>query len=150
MLDDRRAEILRSLVECHIQTGAPVSSKMVLEHSDLEVSPATVRKELARLEEDGYADQPHTSAGRIPTALAYRFYVDNQAAFQLRRAVRSRISSFFSEVESELDRLLHSTTRFLSDITRLPAVVWAPTWLRNALAAFTWCRCNFVWPCWLW
>ncbi len=126
MLEDRRAEILRSLVECHIRTGAPVSSQMVLEHSDLEVSPATVRKELARLEEDGYADQPHTSAGRIPTAAAYRFYVDNHAAFQLRRAVRSRISSFFAEVELELDRLLHSTTRLLSDITRLPAVVVGP------------------------
>lgn len=126
MLEDRRAEILRSLVECHIRTGAPVSSAMVLENSDLEVSPATVRKELARLEEDGYAVQPHTSAGRVPTASGYRFYVDNQVAFQLRRAVRSRISAFFSEVELELDRLLHATTRLLSDITRMPAVVVGP------------------------
>ncbi|MCQ3805141.1 MAG: heat-inducible transcriptional repressor HrcA [bacterium] len=126
MLDDRRSEILRSLVECHIRTGAPASSTMVLENSDLEVSPATVRKELALLEEDGYAAQPHTSAGRVPTALGYRFYVDNQVAFQLRRAVRSRISSFFSEVELELDRLLHATSRLLSDVTRLPAVVVGP------------------------
>jgi heat-inducible transcriptional repressor len=99
---------------------------MVLENSDLDVSPATVRKEISRLEEDGYADQPHTSAGRIPTALAYRYYVDNHAAFRMRRAVRVRISSFFAEVELELDRLLHSTTRFLSDITHLPAVVVGP------------------------
>lgn len=126
MPEERRAEILRSLVECHIRTGAPVSSTMVLENSDLEVSPATVRKELARLEEDGYAAQPHTSAGRVPTALGYRYYVDNHAAFELRRVARARISAFFDEVEGELDRLLHSTTRLLSDITRLPAVVVGP------------------------
>lgn len=126
MLEDRRAEILGSLVECYIRTGAPVSSQMVLDSSDLEVSPATVRKELARLEEDGYAEQPHTSAGRVPTVAAYRYYVDNQAPYQLRRAVRSRISAFFSEVEVGLDRLLSATSRLLADVTRLPAVVVAP------------------------
>ncbi len=126
MLEDRRSEILRSLVECYIQTGAAVSSRTVLDHSNLGVSPATIRKELARLEEEGYVAQPHTSAGRVPTALAYRYYVDNHAAFQLRRAVQARISSFFSEVELELDRLLHATSRLLSDITRLPAVVVGP------------------------
>ena len=126
MLEDRRAEILGALVECHIRTGAPVSSKMVLDHCDLGVSPATVRKELARLEDDGYAEQPHTSAGRIPTVLAYRYYVDNLQPFHLRRAVRSRISAFFAEVELGLDRLLSDTSRLLSDITRLPAVVVAP------------------------
>ena len=70
--------------------------------------------------------QPHTSAGRIPTALGYRFYVDHHAAFQLRRAVRSRISEFFSEVQLELGRLLHATSQLVSDITRLPAVVVGP------------------------
>ncbi len=126
MLGDRRSEILRTLVECYIGSAAPVSSKAVLENSDLEVSPATVRIELARLEEDGYVAQPHTSAGRIPTALAYRYYVDNQVALRLRGAVRSRISTFFDEVEVELDRMLQSTSRLLSDITRLPAVVVGP------------------------
>ena len=126
MLEDRPAEILRSLVECHMRTGTPVSSNMVLEYSGLEVSSATVRKELALLEEEGYAAQPHTSAGRVPTALAYRFYVDNHVAFRLRRAVRARISSFFAGVELELDRLLVATTRLLSDVTRLPAVVVGP------------------------
>ncbi len=126
MLEERQAEILGSLVECHIRTGAPVSSTMVLEHSGLEVSPATVRKELARLEEEGYAEQPHTSAGRVPTVLAYRYYVDNHEPFQLRRAVRSRISAFFAEVELGLDRLFLATSRMLSDLTRLPAVVVGP------------------------
>jgi len=126
MLEDRRSEILRSLVECYIQTGTAVSSGMVLDHSELAVSPATVRKELARLEEEGFAVQPHTSAGRIPTALAYRFYVDHHAAFRLRRAVQSRISEFFSEVQLELGRLLHATSQLVSDITRLPTVVVGP------------------------
>ena len=126
MLEDRQAEILRSLVECHIRTGAPVSSALVLEHSDLEVSPATVRKELALLEEGGYAEQPHTSSGRVPTVSAYRFYVDNHEPFRLRSAVRSRISTFFAEVEFGLDQLLSSTSRLLSDLTRLPAVVVGP------------------------
>ena len=77
MLDDRKAAILRAVVECHIKTAQPVSSAYVAQLGDLSVSPATVRNEMAVLEQDGYLFQPHSSAGRVPTDKGYRFFVDS-------------------------------------------------------------------------
>jgi len=126
MLDERKARILRILVEEHIRTGEPVSSRAVLESSSLTVSAATVRTELAALEAEGFASQPHTSAGRIPTARAYRYYVD-----QLLRPIHSpdasaRVAEFFSSIHIELGRLLKATSALLSEITRYPSVVTGP------------------------
>ena len=90
MLEDRRSEILRALVEEHIRTGEPVSSRVVVEKAHLAVSTATVRNDLAALEQEGFVVQPHTSAGRIPTALAYRYYVDHLGPGRLRSALRPR------------------------------------------------------------
>ena len=89
--EERRDEILRALVELHIKTGEPVSSKSVLEGTTLHVSPATVRSELAALEREGYAHQPHTSAGRVPTSQAYRYYVDHLRPGKLRVPKQDRI-----------------------------------------------------------
>ena len=126
MLGDRKARILRILVEEHVRTGEPVSSRAVLEHGHLGVSPATVRNELAVLEAEGFAVQPHTSAGRIPTAHAYRYYVD-----QLTRPIpppnaSARVTEFFASVHSELGRLLKATSALLSEITHYPSVVTGP------------------------
>lgn len=126
MLDERKARILRILVEEHIRTGEPVSSRAVLESSSLTVSAATVRTELAALEAEGFASQPHTSAGRIPTARAYRYYVD-----QLLRPIHlpdasARVAEFFSSIHIELGRLLKATSALLSEITRYPSVVTGP------------------------
>ena len=126
MLDTRKAEIVRALVEEHIRTAEPVSSRAILEASGLAVSPATVRNELAALETDGFVQQPHTSAGRIPTTKAYRYYVDQADPQQLRHQTSERISEFFSSVHYELSRLLKSTTSLLSDITHYPSVVVGP------------------------
>ncbi len=126
MLDERKSEIVRAVVEEHIRTGEPVSSRATLEVSGLSVSPATVRNDLAALEAEGYVVQPHTSAGRIPTALAFRYYVDHLSPKRLRRHNQARIAEFFSSVHLELGRLLKSTTSLLSEITRYPAVVTSP------------------------
>ena len=123
---DRRDEILRALVEEHIQTGEPVSSRRILERTGLDVSGATVRNELAGLDRDGYAVQPHTSAGRVPTSKAYRYYVDHLSPSKLRVNTQQRISSFFSSVHLELGRLLKATTELLTDITHFPAVAIGP------------------------
>ena len=109
-----------------MRTGEPVSSRAILEHGHLGVSAATVRNELAILEAEGYAVQPHTSAGRIPTAHAYRYYVD-----QLIRPIpfpnaSARVSEFFASVHSELGRLLKATSALLSEITHYPSVVTGP------------------------
>ena len=126
MLDDRRARVLQALVEEYIRTGQPVSSRAVLESSGLAVSSATVRNDLARLESYGFVEQPHTSAGRIPTHQGYRYYVDHCSPAKLRSATRMRIESFFTEVHRELSKLLQETSGLLSDLSHYPAVVVGP------------------------
>ena len=126
MLDDRKARVLRFLVEEHIRTGEPVSSRAILQCGNLGVSAATVRNDLVTLEAEGFALQPHTSAGRIPTAKAYRYYVD-----QLIRPIRlpnasARVAEFFASVHSELGRLLKATSELLSEITYYPSLVTGP------------------------
>ncbi len=122
VFDDRRDDILKALVEEHIRTGEPVSSRAVLDATGLGVSGATIRNDLAALERDGYAVQPHTSAGRVPTSKAYRYYVDHLGPTRLRVATQNRIAGFFSSVQLELGRLLKATADLLSEMTHFPAV----------------------------
>lgn len=124
--DSRRDEVLRALVEEHIRTGEPVSSKTILESTGLTVSGATIRNELASLEREGFAAQPHTSAGRIPTARAYRYYVDHLSPTKLQSLTQRRITDFFSSVHLELGRLLKATTELLTDLTQYPSVAIGP------------------------
>lgn len=123
---DRREAILRTLVEEHIRSGEPVSSRAILDSTGLTVSAATIRGELAALDREGYAIQPHTSAGRIPTAKAYRYYVEHLTPARLRGGTQHRIAHFFDSVQFELGRLLKATTELLSEITHYPAVVVGP------------------------
>lgn len=126
MIDDRKARVLEALVEEYIRTGEPVSSHAILERSALDVSSATIRNELARLESYGFVAQPHTSAGRVPTHQGYRFYVDHCSPARLRSATHDRIRSFFADVHREVSKLLKETSGLVSDITHLPAVVIGP------------------------
>lgn len=126
MLDDRRSVVLQALVEEYIRTGAPVSSQAILERSGLAVSSATIRNDLAKLESYGFASQPHTSAGRVPTAGGYRYFVDHCSPARLRSATRARIESFFADVHKELGRLLKDTSGLLSDVSHYPSVVIGP------------------------
>ena len=75
-LDDRKARVLRAVVEEYIETGLPVGSRIIAKRYRLGVSPATIRNEMADLEDTGYLDKPHTSSGRVPSDRGYRFYVD--------------------------------------------------------------------------
>lgn len=126
MLEERRREVLRALVDEFIRTGEPVSSRTIAESTELGVSTATIRSELVALERDGFIGQPHTSSGRIPTAAAYRYYVDHLGPSRLRSATQAKIAGFFDTVHLELTNLLKATTRLLSDVTQLPSVVVAP------------------------
>ena len=96
MLNDRRLEVLRAIVEDYVATHEPVGSKALVERHHLGVSPATIRNDMAALEEEGYIAQPHTSAGRIPTDKGYRLFVDRlaggQAAVRAPSGGRSRPS----------------------------------------------------------
>lgn len=126
MLEDRRSEVLRALVEEHIRTGEPVSSRAIVDHSRLSVSAATVRNDLAALEEDGLVVQPHTSAGRIPTSAAYRYYVDHLGPRRLRHNAQAKVATLFGEVHLEMTKLFRATSDLLAEITDLPSVVIAP------------------------
>lgn len=126
MLDERRSVVLGALIEEYIGSGEPVSSRAVLDRSRLGVSSATIRGDLAALERDGYAMQPHTSAGRVPTGQAYRYYVDHLAPVALRSTTKIRIHNFFESVHTELSRLLKATTGLLSEVTHYPAVLLGP------------------------
>jgi len=127
MLDDRKAAILKAVVECHIQTAQPVSSAYVAALGDLAVSPATVRNEMAVLEQDGYLFQPHSSAGRVPTDKGYRFFVDSlRGPAPLQPAQAELVRLFFARKHGELERTLAETSSLLSRLTDYAAVVVGP------------------------
>jgi heat-inducible transcriptional repressor len=128
MLDDRKAAILRAVVECHISTAQPVSSAYVAQLGDLSVSPATVRNEMAVLEQDGYLFQPHSSAGRVPTDKGYRFFVDSLAGPAPLGAPQAElVRLFFARAHGEIERMLAETSGLLSSVTDYAAVVVAPS-----------------------
>jgi heat-inducible transcriptional repressor len=127
-LDDRKAAILRAIVSNYIRSGEPVGSKTVAEGFARKVSPATVRNEMAALEDFGLIFQPHTSAGRIPTDAGYRYYVDEWAADPKLPATESRrVRSFFVQPRWELEESLRRTASLLSGLTDHAAVVFAPS-----------------------
>ena len=124
VMDDRKAAILRAVVEEYIQTAQPVGSNAVSRIPELSVSSATVRNEMGVLEREGYLTQPHTSAGRIPTDKGYRFFVDQlDMSRRLAPAQTQQVKSFFSNAHGELERMLSDTSRFLSELTDYAAVV---------------------------
>jgi heat-inducible transcriptional repressor len=127
MLDDRKLDVLRAIVEDYVQTQEPVGSKALVERHGLGVSPATVRNDMAVLEEEGFITQPHTSAGRIPTDKGYRFFVDNLALPGRLDAVRTQeVRSFFDSAHGALEQMLQETSRLLSRLTDYAAVVIGP------------------------
>ncbi len=128
MLDERKTAILRAVVQEYISTAQPVGSTHVAASSGLNVSSATVRNEMAVLEQEGYLAQPHTSAGRIPTDKGYRFFVDHLAAPGALDATDSqRVGTFFDSAHGRLEELLHQTSNLLSSLTHHAAVVVGPS-----------------------
>jgi len=127
MLDERKTAILRAVVREYIETAQPVGSTHVAKSSGINVSSATVRNEMAVLEQEGYLAQPHTSAGRIPTDKGYRVFVDALAHPGRLDANRSQqVRSFFDASHTAIERMLADTSRLLSDLTDYAAVVVGP------------------------
>src|SRR5215218_7860491 len=132
-LDERKARLLRAVVHEFIYTEKPVGSKSLTERYSLGVSPATIRNELAVLEEQGYLAHPHTSAGRIPTDAGYRFYVDALSGVgELARAQEETIARFF-EGAADLEETLQRTSLLLSSLTHYTAMVAPPALDRSRL-----------------
>jgi heat-inducible transcriptional repressor len=127
MLDERKAAILLAIVREHIATGQPVGSAHVAREPGVRVSSATVRNEMAVLEQEGYLQQPHTSAGRVPTDKAYRVFVDHLTTPGRLDAVRAQqVRDFFATTHGALEQMLHDTSRLLSTMTDYAAVVMGP------------------------
>src|SRR5438067_7408621 len=124
-LSERQQAILRRVVEEFVGTGEPVGSKTLVERSDLRVSPSTVRAELAELEARGLLTHPHTSAGRVPTEQGYRFYADELLAHG--DAQSGSFPLDLTALRREVDSALQATTEMLSSVTRLLALVSAPS-----------------------
>lgn len=134
MMDKRQQKILKAVVYRYIMTGVPVGSKSLAESLNLGISPATVRNELSKLEGMGYLYQPHTSAGRVPTDLGYRFYVDSLSGrARLREEEKRAVLTLFSNKTRELENLLQETSTLLSRLTRAASLIIAPRLRRNTI-----------------
>lgn len=126
MTDERRLAVLRAIVEDFVATREPVGSRALVERHGLGVSPATVRNDMAVLEEQGYIAQPHTSAGRIPTDKGYRLFVDRLSAVRPLSGAERRAIQTFLDGAVGLDDVLERTSRLLSQLTRQTAIVQYP------------------------
>jgi heat-inducible transcriptional repressor len=126
-VDDRKLEVLRAIVTDYVSSQEPVGSKALVERHDLGVSPATVRNDMAALEEEGYITQPHTSAGRIPTDKGYRLFVDRLGSVKPLSAAEQKAIHTFLSGAADLDDVLHRTVRLLAQVTQQVAIVQYPT-----------------------
>jgi heat-inducible transcriptional repressor len=127
-LGPRKAAVLRAVVEEYVRSGEPVGSETIAEGAGLGVSSATIRNEMAALEELGYLSHPHTSAGRIPTDVGYRFYVNSlPAGGKLRDAQRRAITGFFAEAILDLEEVLKGSVQLLSRLTQYAGLAVPPS-----------------------
>ena len=131
MQSTRRLEILRAIVDEYVATQEPVGSKAIADKSQLGVSPATIRNEMAVLEEEGLITHPHTSAGRIPTDLGYRVFVDKLATVKPLSSAERRAIETFLEGALDLDDVVMRTVRLLADVTKQVAVVQYPSMIKS-------------------
>ena len=133
MLDDRKLAVLRAIVEDYVATEEPVGSKNLVERHSLGVSPATIRNDMAALEDEGYIAQPHTSAGRIPTDKGYRLFVDRLSQLRSLSVAERRAISTFLDGAVDLDDVVSRTVRLLAQLTRQVAVVQYPSLTRSVV-----------------
>ncbi len=135
-VDERKLEVLRAIVEDFIATSEPVGSRALVDRHNLGVSPATIRNDMAALEDEGLIAQPHTSAGRVPTDAGYRMFVDQLTSLKPlsaaeRRAIETCAIETFLDNAVDLDDVLHHAVRSLAQLTRNVAVVQYPSLSRS-------------------
>ncbi len=133
MLEERRLAVLRAIVEDYVATREPVGSKALVERHGLGVSSATIRNDMAALEDEGYIAQPHTSAGRIPTDLGYRAFVDRLAGVKPMSAAERRAIANFLAGAVDLDDVVARSVRLLAQITRQVALVQYPSLVQSTV-----------------
>ena len=125
-LTERKKKVLRSVVDLYIRTAEPVGSKAITELPDMKYSSATIRNEMAELTALGYLEQPHTSAGRVPSAAGYRLYVDElMADYRLSIDETKSISTAIEDKMQQVDKMMDKVAKLVSQATQLPAISMA-------------------------
>ena len=130
-LDERKTKILQAIIRNYLETGEPVGSRTISKYTDLNLSSATIRNEMADLEEMGYILQPHTSAGRIPSDKGYRFYVDAMMEQKEREVVEMK--EMLVERQDKMETLLKQVAKILAKNTQYATMISAPQMQRNKL-----------------
>jgi heat-inducible transcriptional repressor len=131
MLDSRKLQVLRAIVEDYVATREPVASKTLVDRYRLGVSSATVRNDMAVLEDEGYITQPHTSAGRIPTDQGYRLFVDELMQVRELTPAETKAIDQMLEGAADVDEVMRRTVRLLSHLTKQVALVQYPSFSRS-------------------
>jgi heat-inducible transcriptional repressor len=132
-LNERKLDVLRAIVQDYVATREPVGSKALVERHNIGVSPATIRNEMAALEDEGYIHQPHTSAGRVPTDKGYRLFVDRLSQVKPLSTAERRAIHTFLDGAVDLDDVVARTVRLLAQITQQVAVVQYPSLSRSSV-----------------
>lgn len=130
-LDDRKMRILHAIIKTYLETGEPVGSRTISKYTDLHLSSATIRNEMADLEDLGYIIQPHTSAGRIPSDMGYRLYVDS--LMEEKEQEVTEIRKTMLEKADKMDQLLKQVAKVLANNTNYATMISAPTYNQNKL-----------------
>ena len=130
-LDERKTKILQAIIRNYLETGEPVGSRTISKYTDLNLSSATIRNEMADLEEMGYIIQPHTSAGRIPSDKGYRLYVDTM--MEQKDKELQEMKEMMLEKEDKMDTLLKQVAKLLAVNTNYASMISAPAVHKNKL-----------------
>lgn len=139
-LDERKKIILKAVIRNYLETGEPVGSRTISKYTDLNLSSATIRNEMADLEEMGYILQPHTSAGRIPSDKGYRFYVDTMMEEKDREVVE--LKEMLLERQDKMETLLKQVAKVVAQNTQYAAMISAPSIHRNKVKFIQLSRLN--------
>lgn len=130
-LDERKTKILKAIIKNYLDTGEPVGSRTISKYTDLHLSSATIRNEMSDLEELGYIQQPHTSAGRIPSDKGYRFYVDNLIAEKNQEI--NDMQNFVIEHTEKMEQVLKNVAKLLANNTEYAAMITGPKYHHRKL-----------------
>jgi len=126
-LNDRKKMILKAIIEAHVKEGEPVGSKYLTQHKQIALSSATIRNEMAELESLGYLEQPHTSAGRVPSEYGYRFYVNSlMQKYRMSQQELVRMNALAKSRLAEIDRLLETATHLAAALTNYTSLAIKP------------------------
>ncbi|MGJ9411274.1 heat-inducible transcriptional repressor HrcA [Aeromicrobium sp. CF4.19] len=131
--DERRLSVLRAIVEDYVATQEPVGSRSLVERHQLGVSPATIRNDMAALEDDGYIAQPHTSAGRVPTDKGYRLFVDKLSSVKALSTAERRAIETFLTGAVDVDDVVQRSVKVLAQLTNQVAIVQYPSLTRSTV-----------------